>query len=114
MCVTTGHLVYATCVHLRQPSYPIPQNADQVAQQALAACQRAWKDGVRRQQLELLLPLIGASDIDDWCATYSVPCIFGQSCPKCSLLRHIAAHTLIALPQARWNKATVQGSAAYG
>ena len=69
MCGNLTHLVYATCLHLRQPSYPIPQNAEQVAQQALAACQRAWKDGVRRQQLELLLPLIGASDIDDWCAT---------------------------------------------
>lgn len=64
---------YICCVlYLRQPNYPIPQNAEQVAQQALAACQRAWKDGVRRQQLELLLPLIGASDIDDWCATKSL------------------------------------------
>ena len=53
----------------RQPTYPIPQNAEQVAQQALGACQRAWKDGVKRQQLELLLPLIGASDIDDWCTS---------------------------------------------
>jgi hypothetical protein len=34
--------------------------------QALGACQRAFKDGVRRQRLELLLPLIGATDLDDW------------------------------------------------
>ena len=52
----------------RQPAYAIPQNAEQVAQQALKSCERAWHDGVRRQQLELLLPLIGATDIDDWYA----------------------------------------------
>ncbi|DBA92198.1 hypothetical protein WJX77_010076 [Trebouxia sp. C0004] len=51
---------------LEQPTHRIPQDADSVAQQALAACQRAFKAGVRRQQLELLLPLIGATDIDDW------------------------------------------------
>ncbi|DBA95240.1 hypothetical protein WJX82_003981 [Trebouxia sp. C0006] len=51
---------------IEQPTHRIPQDADSVAQQALAACQRAFKAGVRRQQLELLLPLIGATDIDDW------------------------------------------------
>ncbi len=27
---------------------------------------RAWQAGVRRQRVELLLPLIGATDLDDW------------------------------------------------
>jgi hypothetical protein len=35
-------------------------------QQAAAACRRAWEAGVRRQRVELLLPLIGATDLDDW------------------------------------------------
>jgi len=37
-----------------------------VVDQALLAVQRAWADGIRRQSLELLLPLIGATDLDDW------------------------------------------------
>ena len=27
---------------------------------------RAWQAGIRRQRIELLLPLIGATDLDDW------------------------------------------------
>ncbi len=27
---------------------------------------RAWQAGIRRQRVELLLPLIGATDLDDW------------------------------------------------
>lgn len=34
--------------------------------QAAAAVEAAWKDGIRRQRIELLLPLIGATDLDDW------------------------------------------------
>ena len=34
--------------------------------QAAAACERAFKAGHSRQRVELLLPLIGATDIDDW------------------------------------------------
>ena len=50
----------------RQKVYAIPQNAEQVSQQALAASLRAYADGKSRQRLELLLPLIGATDLDDW------------------------------------------------
>ncbi|WIA29393.1 hypothetical protein OEZ86_011897 [Tetradesmus obliquus] len=34
--------------------------------QAVAAIQAAWKAGIKRQRIELLLPLIGATDLDDW------------------------------------------------
>lgn len=34
--------------------------------QAVAAIQSAWEAGVTRQRIELLLPLIGATDLDDW------------------------------------------------
>ncbi len=44
----------------------LPKGPEQVVDQALLAVQRAWADGIRRQSLELLLPLIGATDLDDW------------------------------------------------
>jgi len=34
--------------------------------QARQACQQAIKDGKTRMLLELILPLIGATDLDDW------------------------------------------------
>lgn len=34
--------------------------------QAVAAIEAAWKAGIKRQRIELLLPLIGATDLDDW------------------------------------------------
>ncbi|KAK9810156.1 hypothetical protein WJX72_005755 [[Myrmecia] bisecta] len=46
--------------------YPIPQNPSQVSEQALEAVKRALDDGITRQRLELLLPLTGATDLDDW------------------------------------------------
>jgi hypothetical protein len=45
---------------------PLPGGPEQTAQQALAACRRAFEAGIRRQRVELLLPLIGATDLDDW------------------------------------------------
>ncbi|PNH01740.1 hypothetical protein TSOC_012349 [Tetrabaena socialis] len=44
----------------------IPEGPAQQTQQAVQAIESAWRSGVRRQQLELLLPLIGATDLDDW------------------------------------------------
>ena len=34
--------------------------------QARAACQLAIKDGVKLLRVDLLLPLIGATELDDW------------------------------------------------
>jgi hypothetical protein len=34
--------------------------------QAVTAIEAAWKAGIKRQRIELLLPLIGATDLDDW------------------------------------------------
>lgn len=68
----------------------LPKGPEQVVEQAMLAVQRAWQDGVKRQSLELLLPLIGATDLDDWC---------------CSLLSLLATagcavHTVLATVQA--------------
>eukprot|EP00882_Tetradesmus_deserticola_P013115 GHRQ01013908.1.p1 GENE.GHRQ01013908.1~~GHRQ01013908.1.p1 ORF type:complete len:151 (+),score=39.96 GHRQ01013908.1:276-728(+) len=44
----------------------IPSNPELQVKQAVAAIEEAWKAGIRRQRIELLLPLIGATDLDDW------------------------------------------------
>lgn len=41
----------------------IPRGPQETVQQAAAACIRAYQAGVRRQRVELLLPLIGATDL---------------------------------------------------
>ena len=44
----------------------MPGSARDQTAQAAAAITAAYKDGVRRHHVELLLPLIGATDLDDW------------------------------------------------
>ena len=54
-------------VHLvarRHSSLAEPCEAQVAALQAASV--RAWQAGVRKQRVELLLPLIGATDLDDW------------------------------------------------
>eukprot|EP00271_Cylindrocystis_brebissonii_P015650 TRINITY_DN385_c2_g1_i1.p1 TRINITY_DN385_c2_g1~~TRINITY_DN385_c2_g1_i1.p1 ORF type:complete len:384 (+),score=49.11 TRINITY_DN385_c2_g1_i1:92-1243(+) len=46
--------------------WPLPRSVEESVSQARAACKRAIADGKLRLQLELLLPLIGATDLDDW------------------------------------------------
>lgn len=47
--------------------------------QAAAAIEAAWRAGIKRQRVELLLPLIGATDLDD------VRGWFRGSCVMCRL-----------------------------
>lgn len=46
--------------------WPLPTTSDLSVEQARGACQRAIADGKKRLQIDLLLPLIGATDLDDW------------------------------------------------
>ncbi|GAB4823859.1 hypothetical protein N2152v2_010905 [Parachlorella kessleri] len=48
------------------PAVTVPKGPKDQVDQAAAACERAFKAGHSRQRVELLLPLIGATDIDDW------------------------------------------------
>ncbi|EIE25438.1 hypothetical protein COCSUDRAFT_13233, partial [Coccomyxa subellipsoidea C-169] len=50
----------------RRPKQYLPRGPEELVDQALSASQRAFADGVKRQRIELLLPLIGATDLDDW------------------------------------------------
>lgn len=45
---------------------PIPASPEETVDQAASATRAAWMNGVSRQCVELLLPLIGATDLDDW------------------------------------------------
>lgn len=46
--------------------FRVPSGAQEAAKQAEVAVLKAYEAGVKRQQIELLLPLIGATDLDDW------------------------------------------------
>lgn len=50
----------------RRRQYSLPVTLEESVNQAKSACRYAIKDGLRRLQLEVLLPLIGATDLDDW------------------------------------------------
>lgn len=45
---------------------PIPRGPQEMVQQCVAAVTRGWEAGIKRQRIDLLLPLIGATDLDDW------------------------------------------------
>jgi hypothetical protein len=71
MVATSGTEVPATPPPLPPvPEFPhaiaVPRGPQAVAQQALAAALAAHRGGVRRQRHEWLLPVSGASDLDDW------------------------------------------------
>lgn len=84
--------------HCARPKQYVPKSPEEVVEQALGAIRRAFQAGIRRQQVELLLPLIGATDLDDWCA-------FAESAfPSCmhpSVPLHAAqSHAIVAGPAA--------------
>lgn len=43
-----------------------PKNSAEVIQQAYKSSKAAWNAGIERQKMDFILPLIGATDIDDW------------------------------------------------
>jgi len=47
-------------------SISLPEGPDETVQQATAAINAALADGYRLLDVEFLLPLIGATDLDDW------------------------------------------------
>lgn len=59
----------------RSMTYPLPESAQQTTAQAIRATTKAWEDGVSNQKVELLLPLIGATDLDDWYASTCFSCL---------------------------------------
>lgn len=45
---------------------PLPEKAQEQCTQAAEAIKSAYRAGIKRQCVTLLLPLIGATDLDDW------------------------------------------------
>lgn len=60
-----GNVNKSTVAHSSSSS-SFPQSSSEIVQQAVKSIQAAWADGVSRQRVEIILPLIGATDIDDW------------------------------------------------
>jgi len=58
----------------RQPQVRLPQSKGEIIEQAYKASLAAWKDGKKRQKLTVLLPLIGATILDDWPGKCFLPC----------------------------------------
>lgn len=44
----------------------IPRSSEEQVEQAVASILRAFRDGCAVQRVEILLPLIGATELDDW------------------------------------------------
>lgn len=56
----------AVAYERREEPYSIPRGPKETVDQAAAACKRALEAGITRQRVQMLLPLIGATDLDDW------------------------------------------------
>ena len=50
----------------RDAQIRLPQSKEEIIEQAYHGVLAAWRDGKKRQTLEILLPLIGATELDDW------------------------------------------------
>jgi len=59
------HQRFIVCNSTQRPVL-VPQNPGQQSEQAAASITAAFKDGLTRQRVELSLPLIDATDLDDW------------------------------------------------
>ncbi|KAL4527499.1 hypothetical protein Ndes2526A_g08718 [Nannochloris sp. 'desiccata'] len=44
----------------------LPTSSNDIVDQAYASVKTSWEAGAKRQRVELVLPLIGATDLDDW------------------------------------------------
>lgn len=66
LCLGGKALCLIWVIMCRSVTYTLPESAQQTTAQAIRATTKAWEDGVSQQKVELLLPLIGATDLDDW------------------------------------------------
>jgi hypothetical protein len=52
--------------------FDIPPGPEQATKQVQQAIRTAYDNGKQRQIVNALIPLIGATDLDDWCASYAL------------------------------------------
>lgn len=90
----------ASVSSIDRPRIAIPSSPDQQVQQAVASIEAGWKAGIKMQRLELLLPLIGATDLDDWPGER-------ERAPCCGAARHTQRHRCAAREAGPdWNHGT--------
>jgi hypothetical protein len=72
--------------------FDVPNSANKAVKQSIDAIESAYKAGTARQRIDVLLPLVGATDLDDW---YVLPRSWetGTSSCKCDLEASITNHT---------------------
>ena len=64
---STTHVFRTRASADREEALPsFPQGTAEIVKQCYQATKKAYMAGLRRQRIELVLPLIGATDIDDW------------------------------------------------
>eukprot|EP00210_Caulerpa_lentillifera_P002215 g2129.t1 len=47
-------------------SFSVPESPEDAADQAVQASRVAWQEGIKKQRIDFLPPLTGATDLDDW------------------------------------------------
>ena len=103
-CVVTAAAAQPEAGEAAAPApLAIPRGPSETVSQAAAAVRRAWEAGVKRQRVELLLPLIGATDLDgeprvggagaSWAAP-AVGFLAFLACPATSAAHASPAHRL--------------------
>jgi hypothetical protein len=63
---------------------PLPVDSREAVDQAFESIRRAYAAGARRQRVDLVLPLIGATDLDDWPG--GIRQMFKAASPMCEQL----------------------------
>ena len=61
-----AHVFRCKASSAREDAPSFPQGTAEIVKQCYQATKKAYMAGVKRQRIELILPLIGATDIDDW------------------------------------------------
>jgi hypothetical protein len=65
-CSIESNHQFHVCGYRPLRTVPLPEKAQEQCIQAAEAIKSAYRAGVKRQCVQLLLPLIGATDLDDW------------------------------------------------
>jgi hypothetical protein len=74
--------------------FDIPSSADAAVRQSIDAIKSAYQSGVARQRIDVLLPLVGATDLDDWWVTqrswrdWTLPCLVTLRLPSQLYMLH--------------------------
>ncbi len=100
----------------------VPTSAEATVEQATATVLRAYNEGILRQRIQFLLPLIGATELDDWYVWTLQWNVCSLSVHTHTLETHTHSgdthtlwrHTHTLYTQARWYPSAIQSSSPHG